>query len=225
MTRSRATPPSGKMFSRTCVNRRGAWCGTGTVKVFFVSPASSCFGRIGCHTTAASVASAPRGSPQASIEQCDGKFPLKNAVSTTNAWITPGSPRRRMHQSWPGVRRRRVSQPSIHLPRSVYLSGMKTAASGLSRFSFSAKNSSLAASASPPSRADARSIRWVNSLITSLARGPASPPPRSLRARAAAARRFPPALACGRRRYAPSPYTRRPRAHVWCTRPRSRSPA
>ena len=36
-----------------------------------------------------------------------------------------------MHQSWPGVRRRRVSQPSIHLPRSVYLSGMKTGALGL----------------------------------------------------------------------------------------------
>ena len=33
----------------------------------------------------------------------------------------PGSPSRMMHQSWPGVRRRRVSQPSIHLPRSVYL--------------------------------------------------------------------------------------------------------
>ena len=36
-----------------------------------------------------------------------------------------------MHQSWPGVRRRRDSQPSIHLPRSVYLSGMKIARLGL----------------------------------------------------------------------------------------------
>ena len=32
---------------------------------------------------------------------------------------TPGNPRRTRHQSWPGARRRRVSQPSIHLPRSV----------------------------------------------------------------------------------------------------------
>ena len=48
-------------------------------------------------------------------------------VSTTTPRTTPGSPRRTMHQSWPGARRRRVSQPSIHLPRSVYLPAMKTA--------------------------------------------------------------------------------------------------
>src|SRR4029450_9439751 len=77
----------------------------------------------------------------------------------------PGRPSWTMHQPGPGVARRRVSQPSIHLPRSVYLSGMNTAASGLRRFSFSAKNSSLAATARPPRRADARSMRWVNSLI------------------------------------------------------------
>ena len=50
-----------------------------------------------------------------------------------------------MHQSWPGVRRRRDSQPSIHLPRVVYLPGMKTAGSALSRFDFGAKKSSFAA--------------------------------------------------------------------------------
>src|SRR5215471_11492123 len=77
--------------------------------------------------------------------------------------MTPGSPSRTMHQSWPGVRRRRDSQPSIHLPRSVYLSGTKIAGSGLTRFSFSAKKSSLVAMASPPRRAEARSIRWVKS--------------------------------------------------------------
>ena len=35
------------------------------------------------------------------------------------------------HQSWPGVRRRRDSQPSIHLPRVVNLPGMKIARLGL----------------------------------------------------------------------------------------------
>ena len=49
-----------------------------------------------------------------------------------------------MHQSNPGVRRRRDSQPSIHFPRSVYLPSMKTGAEGFSRFSFGAKKSSLA---------------------------------------------------------------------------------
>src|SRR6266571_1455607 len=33
-----------------------------------------------------------------------------------------------MHQSNPGVRRLRVSQPSIHFPRSVYLLSMKLGA-------------------------------------------------------------------------------------------------
>ena len=71
--------------------------------------------------------SAPAGSPQPSIEHATDSCRLKNAVSTTNAWTMPGRPSATMHQSWPGVRRRRVSQPSIHLPRSVYLSGMKIA--------------------------------------------------------------------------------------------------
>src|SRR6187397_2109079 len=79
--------------------------------------------------------------------------------------MIPGNPSLTMHQSWPGVRRRRDSQPSIHLPRSVYFSGMKIAGSGFSRFSFGAKKSSLVATASAPRRADARSIRWVNSLM------------------------------------------------------------
>src|SRR5258708_4484620 len=63
------------------------------------------------------------------------------------------------HQSCPGVLRRRVSHPSIHLPRSVYLSGMKVPRPGFRRFSFSAKNSSFARMAAPPTRAAARSTR------------------------------------------------------------------
>ena len=66
------------------------------------------------------------------------------------------------HQSWPGVRRRRDSQPSIHLPRDVYLPGMNTAASAFSRFDFDAKKSSLVAIARPPIRAQARSTSAVN---------------------------------------------------------------
>src|SRR4051812_46496019 len=69
----------------------------------------------------------------------------------------PRNPSCTTHQSWPGVRRRRVSQPSIHLPRSVYLSGIKTPRPGLRRFSFSAKNSSFAINARPPTRSAARS--------------------------------------------------------------------
>src|SRR6476620_8881845 len=40
---------------------------------------------------------------------------------------------------------------------------MKTAGPGVSRFSLAAKNSSLAATAAPPSRAAARSTRWEKS--------------------------------------------------------------
>src|SRR2546425_7068210 len=71
-----------------------------------------------------------------------------------------------MHQSNPGVRRLRVSQPSIHFPRSVYLPSMKTGASGFNKFSFGAKNSSLANSTAPPSRSEARSISSVKSIRT-----------------------------------------------------------
>src|SRR5437762_1268744 len=63
-------------------------------------------------------------------------------------------PKRMMHQSWsgPGPRRRRVSHPSIHLPRSVYLPSRNTPRPGSSRFSLGAKNSSLARSARPPTQ-------------------------------------------------------------------------
>src|SRR5262245_50908075 len=68
-----------------------------------------------------------------------------------------------MHQSWPGTRRRRDSQPSIHLPFDLYFPGMKIAGSGLTRFDFGAKKSSLVATARPPTLADARSARLINS--------------------------------------------------------------
>src|SRR5262245_61737047 len=71
-----------------------------------------------------------------------------------------------MHQSNPGVRRRRVSQPSIHLPWSVYSPSKKTGALDLSRFSFGAKNSSLATSTAPPSFSEARSMSSVKSICS-----------------------------------------------------------
>src|SRR5579862_5397706 len=78
-----------------------------------------------------------------------------------------------MHQSWPGVLRRRVSQPSIHLPTSVYLSSIQTGVDAFKRFSFGAKNSSLAASTRPPSRSAARSMYSVKSISVRLdARAP-----------------------------------------------------
>src|SRR5215213_3531088 len=78
--------------------------------------------------------------------------------------MMPGSPRRTMHQSKPGVRRRRVSHPSIHFPRSVYLPSIKTGALGFSKFSLGAKKSSFAITTAPPSRSDARSISSVKSI-------------------------------------------------------------
>src|SRR2546428_13213707 len=75
------------------------------------------------------------------------------------------------HQSNPGVRRLRVSQPSIHFPRSVYLPSMKTGTDGFNKFSFGAKNSSLANSTAPPSRSEARSINSVKSIRLKPQRG------------------------------------------------------
>src|SRR5437667_11228953 len=76
-----------------------------------------------------------------------------------------------MHQSYnscrSGARLRRDSQPSIHLPRSVYLPSIKTGAEGFSRFSLGAKNSSLANSTAPPRRSEARSISSVKSIAVS----------------------------------------------------------
>src|ERR1700704_137754 len=69
-----------------------------------------------------------------------------------------------MHQSNPGVRRRRDSQPSIHFPRSVYLPSIKMGAEGFSKFSLGAKNSSLANSTAPPRRSEARSTSSVKSI-------------------------------------------------------------
>src|SRR5437867_13053353 len=78
--------------------------------------------------------------------------------------MKPGKPRRMTHQSKPGVRRRRLSQPSIHLPRSVYLPSIKTGVEDFKRFSFGAKKSSLANRTAPPRRSAARSTSSVKSI-------------------------------------------------------------
>jgi CTP synthase len=82
---------------------------------------------------------ASRPSSAASV----GALPLKWVVSMTTPCTSPGRPRRMMAKSWPGVRRRCDSQPSIHLPLSVYLSAMNTASGRCSRFSWPAKKSSV----------------------------------------------------------------------------------
>lgn len=64
-----------------------------------------------------------------------------------------------MHQSWPGVRRRRDSHPSIHFPRDVNFPGRNIAGSGLTRLDREAKKSSLAAIARPRTRVEASSAR------------------------------------------------------------------
>src|SRR5689334_8602071 len=69
-----------------------------------------------------------------------------------------------MHQSNPGVRLRRLSQPSIHLPRSVYLPSIKIGSLAFSKCSFGAKKSSFATSTAPPTFSEARSISSVKSI-------------------------------------------------------------
>src|ERR1041385_7923928 len=98
--------------------------------------------------------------------------------------MDPRSPSLTTHQSFPGVRLRRVSHPSIHLPRSVYLSGTKMPRPGFNRFSFSAKNSSFATKAIPPTRADARSTRPGGvagvSALAVISTKPQAPKPRAV---------------------------------------------
>src|SRR6516162_7491731 len=73
--------------------------------------------------------------------------------------MTPGRPRRMVQWSWPGPRRRRLSQPSIHLPLSSYLPGMKTGGAGSIIRSLGAKKSSVAWIAAAPRRGWARSTQ------------------------------------------------------------------
>ena len=54
-----------------------------------------------------------------STRHASGALPRKCRVSTTTVRSTPGTPSRTRHQSSPGTRLRRDSQPSISLPRSV----------------------------------------------------------------------------------------------------------
>lgn len=85
------------------------------------------------------------------METLGVKFPVKKAVSKSTPFMIPGMPNLMMHQSWPGDRRLRVSQPSIHLPQSVYKSALNTGSSSASKFSASANQSSVAKRIFPPS--------------------------------------------------------------------------
>src|SRR5574342_520757 len=167
------------MFSRTCGIRDSPV----TVKSLSESAASAVRGRSVAHATASPprrlrVASSFPFRAAASSEQASGWLPRKWRVSTVTARTTPGTPSRTMHQSEPGVRRRRVSQPSIHLPRLVYFPSRNTGEPDFSRLDLGAKNSSLASTARPPTRAAARSINPART-NTSQA-GATDPPPRIL---------------------------------------------
>ena len=83
----------------------------------------------------------------ASRLQAPGAFPLKWRVSTSTRLIVPGAPRRTIVQSWPGPRRRLVSQPSP----------MLRASPGMIRLCRDPKNMSLHATTMPPCSAAARS--------------------------------------------------------------------
>src|SRR5688500_6294081 len=166
-TRSRATPPSGTMLSRRCVTLL-AFSISSSLTVF---PSSLVSTSKGSHFGSVPDSHSAEGVPSMlapSMLARSGKFPVKNVVSITTPRTTPAAPSRIMAQSCPGVRRRRVSHPSIHLPRSVDAPSLPCGACGLSSDSFGAKNSSLAAMTAPPSRSDARSIRSVNDFILDL---------------------------------------------------------
>src|SRR4051794_32092824 len=136
-------------------------------KGFSESPSSFDCARISTQLIFSSVSSSTfafGGAAQASSEQLSGKLPRKKAVLTTTPRMRPAKPRRIKHQSKPCVRRRRDSQPSIHLPRSVYLPSMKIGAGCFNRFSFGAKKSSLANKTAAPKRSEQRSIKSVKSI-------------------------------------------------------------
>lgn len=98
------------------------------------------------------------GNRAAWIDTRGALLPVKKAVSTSTASMTPRRPSCSRHQSWPGTRLRRVSHPSIHLPKVVNSSGRKTGGSGSSRWCAGANHSSVANSTRPPSAALARSV-------------------------------------------------------------------
>ena len=77
----------------------------------------------------------------------------------------PGIPSEIIAQSYPGSRRLRVSQPSIHFPRVVSLDGSDTGSASATRFSLAPKNSSLAAITLPPTRSEARSTRRSSAVM------------------------------------------------------------
>ena len=176
-TRSRATPPSGKMEKRRCVARPA----DGTSKRFSQSPRSGDRGRSSVHATASSSAGDGLARRLAGLERAGVR------VVAAKVRRVDDDPAHDARQPQPdrgtsrarASRRRRVSQPSIHLPRSVYSPSRKTGFDSLSRFSFGAKNSSLAASTTPPTRSEARSTSSRKSMLSTLLRASRSAARRS----------------------------------------------
>ena len=152
-TRRRATPPSGKMSSRTCVNRCVARDGE---RVLACRPASGERGRSSIHVGGRRARARSSGVVDRRAPRCahdSGKLPRKNAVSTTTPRITPGRPSRTTHQSWTSLSRPGAtpsagdsaaspSRPSTCRDRCTR-ARVHSAACARRRFSFSAKNSSL----------------------------------------------------------------------------------
>src|SRR5688500_17350517 len=141
-SRSRATPPSGKMVNRACV--AGGPSGERASKRWSSWARSGVCGRISRQR--ASGASGSSASVT-STEQLPGAFPLKWVVSTSIRRIAPGAARRTTAQSWPGPRRRRVSHPSC----------IPSGGPGRIRLCRAPKNMSLAATTSAPFSSAARS--------------------------------------------------------------------
>ena len=158
-TRKRATPPSGKMLRRRWRDRRR---GARREQVLRVGPqrrlrAAARVQRARCERSASGV---PRGAQ--AVDRGERRVVAEEVLRCRrrSRARSPGAPERERRTSrGPASRLRRLSQPSIHLPRSVYLPAMNTrAARAASRFSMLGEEVVAGARArAPPSSAAARS--------------------------------------------------------------------
>ena len=124
-TRKRATPPSGKMLSRTCVTGAPAVA----ANRFCASGRSGICGSSSLHSVARAAPSSgvPRWRAQA-LDRGERRA-VADEVLRVDVEADDRAGRAQLAgrtSRSPGPRLRRLSQPSIHLPRSVYLPSMNT---------------------------------------------------------------------------------------------------
>ena len=139
-TRRRATPPSGKMSSRTWVKRRSASRAAIANALLGVAVRAACAAGSRVHAAASSARRSSGSSISAAYSAHalgvvaaeergvdDDAADHAGHAEPDDAPVVDRRPGRRGRPP-SGGRRRRVSQPSIHLPRSVYSCSCHTAA-------------------------------------------------------------------------------------------------